>query len=253
MNNFTHCIQSSFYKVLHSRILWLHIIVPVLGISVFGGYFSYSPWGENDKIFGFIQAVIVAFPLMIAIAVSMLDEQEANAGNYHGILAAPYSKIISHIGNFIAISVLGLCASIFTVFGFGIIFHLMGYTAYPITLFLKLSLLVFALNFGVYIIQYMISFAFGKGISLGFGIMGTLLSCLLYYGLADGFWQYIPFGWGIRISAYYLFKVTNPQAFNTVMLDYRAGSLTMIIMTVVFMVCFVIWSKNWQGQRYKSE
>lgn len=253
MNNFTNAIKAEVYKVLLSKLFFLHIIIPVLGISLFAGYYSYSPWNEEDKIISFIQTVALAFPLMIAIVTSMMEEQEAKAGEFHNILSVPYSRVIEHSSKIIVIGLFGLFASIFTITGFGIIFRLMGYVTYPITLYLKFSALIFALNFQLYIIQYMVSFSLGKGISLGLGVIGILMSPLLNFGLANGFWYYIPFGWGIRMSTYYFYKFKNIEIFNLVSQDYKLEASIITTITIITIITFLIWSKKWQGISYKSE
>lgn len=253
MNNFINAIKAELFKVLLSKIFLLHIIIPAIGISIFAGYYSYSSWNEEDKIFGFIQVVVLAFPLMIAIVTSMIEEQEAKAGNFHNILSVPYSRVIEHSSKLIVIGLIGLFASVFTIMGFGIIFRLMGYVAYPIIVYLKLSVLIFALNFELYIIQYMVSFSFGKGMSLGLGVLGTLMSPLLYFGLANGFWYYIPFGWGVRMSTYYFYKVINSEMFNVVSQDYKMGSLIITTILIITIIIFLLWTKKWQGKSCKSE
>lgn len=253
MNNFINCIKSDLYKIFHSKLFWLHLIVPFLGIIIFAGYYSYAPINEKDKIFLYVQAVVLAFPLMIAIVTLMLEEQEANAGNFCSILSAPCSKIIAHSSKLIVITAFGFFACLFTVLGFGIVFHLMGYYSYPITLYLKLSFVIFASNFGLYIVQYIISFDFGKGISLGTGILGTLLSPLLYFGLVDSFWYYIPFSWGIRMSTYYFYKAVNSEKFIAVINDYMKGSFVITAIIIILIPMFLLWSNIWQGQKCKSE
>lgn len=253
MNNFINSIKAELFKVLLSKIFLLHIIIPVVGISLFAGYYSYSPWNEQDKLLAFIQTVVLAFPLMIAIVTSMVEEQEAKAGDFHNILSVPYLRVIEHLSKIFVIGLFGLFASILTVTGFGIIFRLMGYVTYPIILYLKLSVLIFTLNFGLYIIQYMVSFSFGKGISLGLGVLGTLMSPLLNFGLADSFWYYIPFGWGIRMITYYFYKVTNIEIFNVVSPNYKMGALIITTIIIITIIIFLLWSKKWEGRNYKSE
>lgn len=242
MNNFSNCMKADFYKLLHSRFLLLHLIAPILGILIFVSYYSYSPWNENDKLLIFIQTIALAFPLMIAISVSMIHEQEECAGNFQRILAAPYSKTIAHLSNLFAASLFGLFASLLTILGFGIVVCKMRYIDYAMMLYIKAALIVFASNFGLYVIQYIVSFSFGNGISLGLGIVGTLLSPLLYLKLGDAIWHFIPCGWGIRIATYFLYNEMNGHLSHVLMQDFHTGIDAIIVLTIIFIVGFVIWS-----------
>ncbi len=253
MKNLFNNIKANIFKLYHSKIMFLHLLVPVIGISVFCAYYSYSPWSESDKFFVFIQAVAMAFPLLISIATSMMYEQELKAGCFQGILSAPYSKVISHTGNLISLYALGLFASIFTILGFGIIFRIMGYVEYSIAIYFKVSLVMFLSNGTLYLLQYIICFTLGNGISLGFGMIGTLLSPLLYLGLGDVIWKYIPSGYGIRISTYYNYKYADINFYNTIVHDYKAGIMTASMITIILIGFFVLWGNCWQGKHANQE
>ncbi|SHO47658.1 lantibiotic immunity ABC transporter MutG family permease subunit [Anaerocolumna xylanovorans] len=253
MKSLFNNIRAAVFKMLHSNILFLHLLVPVLGILVFCGYYSVSSWSERDKVYGYIQAVAIVFPLMISIAVSMLYELELKAGNFQTILSAPYSRIIAHGGNFISLCLLGVFASIVTVMGFGVVFRLMGFVKFSIAFYFKLSLIMFLSNVALYFIQYIICFIAGKGLSLSFGIVGTLLSPLLYLGLGDIIWRYIPYGYGIRIAAYYCERYTDSNSCKAIAHNFEADTVTAGVITIILAGIFIIWSNLWQGKSVKAE
>ncbi|HWT76748.1 MAG TPA: lantibiotic immunity ABC transporter MutG family permease subunit [Mobilitalea sp.] len=253
MINLYKNIKADIFKLLHSKLLLLHLLVPVVGISVFCGYYSYSPWSETDKLLVYIQAVAMAFPLMISVATSMMYEQELKAGNFQTILSAPYSKVVSHSGNLISLCLFGLFASVFTVLGFGIVFRIMGFVKFSTVVYFKLSLVLFLSNITLYLLQYIICFIAGKGVSLSFGIIGTLLSPLLYLGLGDKIWSYIPFGYGIRMSTYYNLKYTDINTYKTIVQDFKIGVITAGVITIILIGIFLIWSNLWQGSNIKQE
>lgn len=253
MKNLFNNIKANIYKLAHSKLLLLHLIIPILGISVFCAYYSYSPVSEKNKVFTFVQVIALTFPFMIAIATSMLYEQELKAGNFQCILSAPYSKITSHMGNLISLCLFGLFASVFTVLGFGIVFRIMGFITFSISFYFKVSLVLFLSNISLYILQYMICFTFGKGVSLSFGIVGTLLSPLLYLGLGNFIWKYIIFGYGIRISTYYLCKYTDIEAFNRIAVDFKVGTITVMIITIILIAFITVWGEFWQDSKNKEE
>ncbi|BCK01047.1 lantibiotic immunity ABC transporter MutG family permease subunit [Anaerocolumna chitinilytica] len=253
MKNLMNSVKAGSYKILHSKLLFLYITVPVIGIFVFCAYYSYSPWNEADKVLVFIQAIAMAFPLIISIATTMLYDQELKAGNFQNMLSVPYQKLVSHLGNLITLLLFGLFASAFTILGFGIIFRIMGFSLFSVLVYFKLSLVMFLSNVTLYILQYMICFTFGNGISLSTGIIGTLLSPLLYLGLGDIIWRYIPWGYAIRIATYYLKQYTDRNLYDTIAHDMKAGTLTVSIITIVLISIFVLWGNRWQGINTKYE
>ncbi len=253
MKNLLNNIKADSFKIIHTKLMLLYLIVPVIGISVFCAYYSYSNWSEADKVLVFIQAIAMAFPLIISIATSMMYEQELKAGSFQSILSVPYKRLVSHLGNLITLCLFGVFASIFTILGFGIVFRIMGFAIFSISVYFKLSLVMFLSNVTLYILQYIICFTFGNGISLSIGIIGTLLSPLLYLGLGDIIWRYIPCGYGIRISTYYFKQYTDINFYNAIVQDLKTGTLAVSIITVILIGFFVIWSKHWQGKSVKFE
>lgn len=252
MKPMLYCIKSDFYKLIHSKILYLHILIPILGIVVFCGYYSYSILDENNKVLIFSQVVSIAFPFLIALIITMLYEEEVNAGNFQLILSTPYSNIISHLSKILTMAILGSISSLCTILGFGIVFRSMGYVHYSLTMYVQLSCLIFISNFLLYFIQYIIAFTFGNGCSLGFGIIGLLLSALLSLGLGNLIWRFIPFGWGIRISSYYLYQkmgIVVHMNMKEKILNY----ITIFVIAIVIILGFIIWGHVWQGLKHKSE
>ena len=59
-------------------------------------------------------------------------------------------------------------------------------------------------------IQYLVVFYFGKGASIGIGIIGSLISALMLTGLGDGIWQVIPWAYSMRLSSYFILLLCQP-------------------------------------------
>ena len=65
-------------------------------------------------------------------------------------------------------------------------FYIMGNDSIEISFYYKETLIVFSSNILLYMIQYLVVFYFGKGASIGIGIIGSLISALMLTGLGDG-------------------------------------------------------------------
>ena len=185
MSGLINTIKAANYQLVHSRLLLLHVIVPFLAIFIFCAYYSYSPWQEGDKALAYLQAVALIFPFLIAVTVTMLYERELHAGNFQVMISMPYAKWTSHAGNLASLMGAGFLACFIAGTGFGVIFYAMGNHLVPILFYARAAVLLFLSNLSVYLIQYMVCFSFGNGVSFAAGITGTLLSALLYMGLSD--------------------------------------------------------------------
>ena len=247
-----NCIKADFYKAVHSKFLLLHVAVVLCGIIVFNGYYASAPWKEYLKIKVYIECIAIAFPLLCAIAISIISESELNAGSFQGMLHAPYSKVFIHLSKFFTISFFGLVASVIAVAGFGIIFIMMGNRSCSIGFYINMGVLMFILNLSVYMIQYIISFSLGRGFGLSCGTIGSLLSALMYTGLGENIWFMIPYAYGLRMGDYISFKTIDSALYETLTQEIIKGKVYILIISVIIFCIFLLWSSKWQGRRYEE-
>ena len=144
MQGMKNSIRGNFYKILHSRILWVHVLLPALAILAFCAYYSYSPWTEAEKVQAYIQMIAMVFPLMISIVVTMLYEVDMQAGGFANLLSVPFTKNIAHMGNLCSILLLGFGATFYVIVGFGCVFRGMGFAELSL---LQLSHLLYYISF----------------------------------------------------------------------------------------------------------
>ncbi|MBU3803554.1 MAG: lantibiotic immunity ABC transporter MutG family permease subunit [Candidatus Cellulosilyticum pullistercoris] len=247
MKQFIKSYKAEVYQMIHSGLLWIHLIIPIIGVLLFCSYYSYSPWKNEDKIITYLQTLSTAFPVLIAIVVGISCEEEKNAGHFQRMLSVPYSKTISHLSKLMVLGSQGFIAVLLAVVGFGVVSKCMGNHTTGLLDYLKLAVLLFVSNLGWYMIQYIVSFQLGKGLALDLGIVGGLLSPLLALGLGDGIWQIVPCAWGIRLVSYALELIMKTGEYRLILLAFRQGFMSMLIITVLLLVMFLYWSKRWQG------
>lgn len=251
MKQFIRAIKSDIYKMVHSQVLLIHLLVPLFGMVAFLAYYTVSPWGETQKVSAYLQVLAMAFPMLIGIVTVMVSEQESQAASCQMMLSTPCKRYIPHFAKLIVIIIFGLFSSVIAVFGFGIVYRLMGNVVFPLSLYIKLAILLFFGNITLYILQYIVSFAFGKGIGLGLGIVGSLLSALLLTGIGDRVWTFLPWSIAIRFCSMFVeSKVTNVPFIN--LPGVIQGMMFIGLTSVILLLILVLWSTKWDGRKNKD-
>ena len=239
-------LHADFLKMKGLSITLAHILIPIITSGLFLAYYSISAWNENTKIIAFYQAVGTGFPVLIGIFTANIMEQEQNAGVYQNLLTlrkkttAFLSKVILLL-IFSMFSVF-LAAGIFC-FGF---YKIFGWSIVSAGTYMMAAFIMWCGSIPLYIWQMFLAFQFGKGISIGVGIVSGLASALMLTNLGTFVWKYIPFSWTGRI----------PYTFLRTVLGCTEGRNDLIeiipiflLVTVVSVVCYLLWAFHWEGSK----
>lgn len=246
-------LKSQCYRLRRTKVGLIHLMVPLIGILIFTSYYRSSPWSEEDKVMVFLQAIAMAFPMLIAIIIGLVYEAEEEAGNFQNLLALTCSKKRTLFLSWLMVYLLGAGACVVTVVGFCIVFEGGSTDFFKINQYLKRGIVLSLSQMSLYLITYILCFSFGRGVALGFGVFNTLLSPLLYLGLGDGIWQYIPAGYGIRLISYYELVLTEKIETVSIWQDYYVGRIIVIGITCLWLVLFLLWARRWEGGKIRED
>lgn len=235
-------LYSNLYKMCRLKFLWIHIGLPLLAVVIFKLYYLTSMKTETEKVELYLQVIALAFPMMIALVTTMVYENDRNAADFQVLRILSGDKASGHIGNLVALLVLGMVASGIAVVGYSV----------REKFYVNLTMLLFSANIASYLIQYVVCYTFGKGASLWKGVIGTLLAALMYLGIGDSIWYWIPCSYGIRMVSYYLLKQMPVQESKAHIIpyvceDYQVGARWIMVVTALMVVFFYIWGRSWQG------
>lgn len=238
------CIESDFYKLRHTPILWLHLLIPMAGALLFLGYYATSSWNVSTKISGYLETLAVVFPLLIGLMSALVIAQEEQAGNFQTLLCGTKSKFITYLSKLIVLLLLGSFSIALAVGTFALVFQ----TA-ALWFYLKATGVLVVGNIFLYILHVFVSLQFGRGASIGLGIWGSLVSALMLTGLGDKIWCWTPWAWGGRLCDYLVLEATNPSAFTMVSSGMYKGILTMILFVGLSALASLLWFRQWEGRR----
>jgi ABC-2 type transport system permease protein len=103
----------------------------------------------------------------------------------------------------------------------------------------------------LYALHLYVGLRFGKGASIGLGILESLVSTLLLTGLGEDNWIYIPCAWAARfVSLWMQFGYANaaslPIPADSLL---EPGILACVTGTLAIMVLLGVWFRRWEGTK----
>ncbi|HBG4837488.1 lantibiotic immunity ABC transporter MutG family permease subunit [Blautia producta] len=241
MSNFIRYIHAEMIKSKHSPILLIHLVFPLIGALVFAGYFHISGWKPEENVSAFLQTVAILFPFLIGIVVGLVIQLENQAGHFQQMLGDLHRCTI-YISK---IAYLLLLAAMSSILCFGIFYAL--YPVMPLDIYIKAFGYLLLSVFPIYLLSLLLGLMFGKSVTMGLGIVGSLIAALMLTGLGDNVWQFIPWAWGVRFMDYCIVKYTNPNILVYISSSFKMGVILIMSFTIVLAVFSLLWFNYWEG------
>ena len=239
-------LHADLLKMKGLSITLAHILIPVITSGVFLAYYAVSAWNENTKIIAFYQAVGAGFPVLIGIFTASIMEQEQNAGAYQNLLTLR-KKTTAFSSKVILLLIFSLFSVFLAagIFCFG--FHkILGCSTVSTGTYMMTVFVMWCGSIPLYIWQMLLAFRFGKGVSIGVGIISGLVSTLMLTNLGMYVWKYIPVSWTGRLPYTYLQTAFGePGAID----EMKSVIPVFCVFTVITMVYYLFWSSHWEGSK----
>lgn len=244
-------IKADYIKMKNTPFYLFHIWVPTIGIVTFLGRQFFVHNSDTVGTTGmYLQTISMFFPLLIGIICPMVIEQEAGAGRFKEMLGGFYGKQLSLISKILMLLFSGFISIGIAVGGFFIAFQfILRKNLLPVTFYVYVVLIIFASQTFLYLFHIWLSLMWGPGASIGIGIFETLISALMHTGLGEGIWQYIPCGWGMRFSDYFLVKLYILHQPLSKIPDFIQGIKNSILFTIIFGLVLIIWFNSYEGRK----
>ncbi len=243
-------IRAELWKMRHTLIPWLHVLIPVLGILVFLSYYSFAVWSDAEKVSGYMEALSVVLPLVISVICSMAVEMEEK-GHFQTFLGTAVHRRVPFLAKWLVLAGLGFLAVLLAVFGFAGGYWMMTDRAVlSAGDYLALSAGLFIGGWNLYLFHLFLNLRFSKNISLCAGTAELLIAALFLTGLGEGRWQFFPCAWGGRWIAYLLqCQIGNGAEASS----FASGSLSAgTAVTVVLWCTVMVWFHFYEGRFCKD-
>jgi ABC-2 type transport system permease protein len=223
--------------------LWIHALIPLTAAILFIAYYSMSSWKAEAKISGYFEVIGVAFPLIIGLITGKAAEQEGQAGSFQTMLCGVKSRGAAYVSKLVVLLLLGILSIIIAIGVFAV-----GFQTIPAMMYVKAGGLLIAGSVFLYILHLFVSLRYGRGTSIGIGMVESLISALALTGLGDGKWYYIPCTWSARLCDNLVFTWLNPST----TFGYEEIHKCLIVATLATVAAFILslfWFKSWEGRK----
>ena len=242
---FLKMMVAEWFKIRKTPVMLAHILIPVIISVLFLAYYSVSSWSEPSKIMAFYQALGVGFPVLIGIFAANTAGQEQNAGEYQNLLTLKYknsifcAKVLIHL-------ILSLFSTMLASVLFGMGFQQMFGSIISLKVYIIAALMMWGSSIPMYIWLIYLAFRFGKGVSVGAGILFSLISALMLTSLGMYIWPYVPADWTGRIPDTFIRVVFGEESAVHKM---QMALLIYSVFTAFSMLYYVVWASRWEGSK----
>lgn len=260
MRDFFNYVKADFIKTKHLSILIAHIAIPIGTAAAFLAYYAYANWDSYTKVASYYQVLGAGFPTLIGLFCAMLAEQELSAGSFQNMLSAS-KRPLAFCSKLLVLILFGMGAVMLAsgMFGIGYFFFL-GKRYIQYSFYIEAAFVMMGSNIFLYILHLFLALSFNKGVTIGLGIVESLLSALFLTGLGDGIWIFVPAAWAgrfitifllQRISAYDTISLDSAIAAGRIaeqlLMDWKAAIVMCAVVTAGGISAYGVWASRWDG------
>lgn len=241
------CIRAEILKMRHTLLPWVHILVPLVGITIFLLYYQWAGWSDEGKVSGYIQTIATVFPLIISIVCSISVEIEEK-GCFQAFLGTVIHRRNPLLAKWLVLLGMGITAVLMAVGGFAAGYWVTtGKMVYWKREYMILAVVLWLCGINLYLFHLFLNLAFSKNISLCVGTAELLIAALFLTGLGEGLWQFFPCSWGGRWSGYLLLRWKGRAVMDAGMMRY--GVCTGVAVTAGMWAVILLWFYFYEGRQ----
>ncbi len=238
---FWGAVRSELIKVKHTSFGTIHLCVPVLGALLFIVYYVlYGNTADYKRLNMIMELTATVFPLLISVIVSLNVLLEEKASHFQILLGVPnrYTVILTKLIVLYGVGIAALFC-LFFVFLLGVHFLRIADTV-QLSMLIKAAAGMAFYNLIIYALHLFLSFRFGLGISLFWGVFESL-QCILYSNIElKGIGRYIPFAWSMN----WVHDVINDR-----LTVHVTEWIWIAALTISGVLLTLLWFSHWEGRK----
>ena len=238
---FIYAVRSEQVKTKHTPFWAIHFCIPAIGALLFLAYYSqYGSTADSKKLRMILEITTTFFPLLISVIVGLNVALEEKASHFQTLLAVPnrHKNMLAKLTYLYGSGVFALFF-LFLLFVVGI--HLLGMAdTVPLGMLIGAAAGMSFCHLIGYILHLFLSFKFGLGLSLFWGVFESL-QCILYSNIElKGIARYIPFSWSMN----WVQDILSRQIFN-----YGTEKIRIVALTTGGLLLTLLWFSHWEGRK----
>lgn len=153
MKGFARLLAAEMRKYAHTPVLKIHLVLPLVGMTVFLLYYSFSGWSSAGKVQAYLEVVACIWPFLTGLVCGMAAEMEAEAG-YQILLLLPPGRCRGITVKWLGLLIMGLGAVLLAILGFGALYRLLpGGDVFSLDLYVREALVIWLGQIPVYLIH----------------------------------------------------------------------------------------------------
>ncbi len=248
MKYFFKSLKQEEYLFRHTSLIWMHILIPILGIGMLGLYFFGG--SRENAVLDFMRILSIVYPFVIGIVCAEAISLERESGSFHRVFTFPGNRSVPYFVKLFCLLFAGLVSAAVTAGGFVFLYSKINGEAIALLDLILGVWVIWLTAIPVYLIQYLVSYRYGNVFGISVGVIGTLIAALMETGLGDGIWMYSIWGAGNRILTL--------NSLSDKMKVYFAGELKSCIffsfvISALFILGLWIFSQGFEGRKDMEE
>ena len=237
----TYAVRSEQIKMKHTPFRAIHLCLPVMGALLFVIYYLlYGNTTDYKKLKMILELTSAIFPLLISVIVSLNVILEEKASHFQTLLAVPnrHKILLAKLACLYDAGIIAL-SFLFLLFALGIRLFGIAASVQPVTLIKAVAGIAFC-NLIIYILHLFLSFKFGLGLSLFWGVFESL-QCILYSNIElKGIARYIPFAWSMNWVR---------DSLNNQLFIHKIEWVWIAALTTGALLMALLWFSHWEGRK----
>ncbi|CUX27537.1 lantibiotic immunity ABC transporter MutG family permease subunit [Clostridium sp. C105KSO13] len=248
MGKLGRAMASEFLKMRRTWILWIHVVMPVTGIFIFLLYYRYAGGTNWGKISGYMEVLALVCPTLVGIICALAADQEKEAGHLQNLFGVTKSRCFIMAEKLALLLICNLAALFLAAEGFGIGFGGgQSNLEIPGNFYVIMTVFLWLPQFFAYCFHLYLGLRFSKGITIGAGIVESLLAALFLTGMGDEIWVFFPCAWAERFIMYYTLYIRGKINISFLTGQVKVGIILAGLLTLAGGVLFFAWIHVYEG------